>query len=58
MQCHACIRYMSDGVESTLLSSKSISHEESWNHDSTDGNGHAEDPTKTSTGKKIALYHR
>jgi hypothetical protein len=49
---------MSDGVESTLLSSKSISHEESWNHDSTDGNGHAEDPTKTSTGKKIALYHR
>lgn len=57
VQCHACIRYMSDGVEPTLLSSKSISHEESWNHDSTEVNGHAEDPTKTSAGNKITLYN-
>jgi hypothetical protein len=48
---------MSDGVEPTLLSSKSISHEESWNHDSTEVNGHAEDPTKTSAGNKITLYN-
>ncbi|PNF36311.1 hypothetical protein B7P43_G00541, partial [Cryptotermes secundus] len=41
--------YMSDGMESTLLSSKGISHEQSWNQDSTEVNGHAEDPTKTST---------
>jgi hypothetical protein len=47
---------MSDGVESTFLSSKSISQEESRDHDSTELNGHAEDPTKTPTGNKVALY--
>jgi hypothetical protein len=48
---------MSDGVQSTMLSPKSISHEESWNHDSTEVNGHAEDHTRTPTGIEVALYH-
>lgn len=56
--CHVDIYtsgYMSDRVESPLLSSKSISHEESWNHDSTEVNGHSEDPTKTCTESESLL---